>query len=80
MSTKENVQEIFRDIFDDPNLNVQEQTSASDIEDWDSLANVDLIVAMENKFGVRFDMKDIQALKNVGDMIQLIDKLLAAKK
>lgn len=76
---KEKVQVIFQDIFDDKKLWVTETTSAADIEDWDSLGNIDLIVAMENEFKVKFSIKDIQALQNVGDMIRLIEKELAVK-
>ncbi|MDO9182277.1 MAG: acyl carrier protein [Bacteriovorax sp.] len=76
---KEKVQLIFQDVFDDKNLLVTEGMSAADIEDWDSLGNIDLIVAMENEFKVKFNIKDIQELQNVGDMIRLIEKELAAK-
>lgn len=76
---KEKVQSIFQDVFDDEKLVISESTSGPDIEDWDSLSNVDLIVAMENEFKIKFNIREIQTLKNVGDMIKLIEKELASK-
>lgn len=66
------LQGVFRDIFDQPNLTIGRQTSAADIEEWDSLAHVNLVVAVEKKFGIEFALGELQALKNVGEMIDLI--------
>lgn len=68
------VQEIFRDIFEDENLVIQDSTSADDIEDWDSLANVKLIVAIEQEFGIRIALGEIDEMKSVGELIGLIKK------
>ncbi len=67
---------VFRDVFDDPTLTVGETTTASDVDGWDSLAHVSLIVAVEKAFGVRFTTKEVQALANVGDFIRLIERRL----
>ena len=63
---------IFRDVFDDDALVIEDSTNSSDIEDWDSLEQINLVVACEKKFNVKFDMKEIQSLKNVGEMVDTI--------
>lgn len=73
MDVKAQVQEIFRDVFDDEELIITEATTSADIEDWDSFAQMNLIVAMEKKFKLKFDIKEINAVKTVGKMIELIE-------
>lgn len=68
----EKVQEIFRDIFDDDELIITDETNSDDIEDWDSLEHISLIVAMEKEFNMKFDIKKVNTLENVGGMIDLI--------
>ena len=68
--------EVFRDVFDDEEITVNEHMTADDIDDWDSLAQISLIAAVESEFGIRFDMKTALSLKNVGDMVQQIAALL----
>jgi acyl carrier protein len=63
---------IFQDVFDDPILTISDTTTAKDIEDWDSLSHINLIVATEKTFGVSFTTKDVKGLANVGDFIRLI--------
>ena len=65
------VNKIFRDTFDDDSLQITDETSAVDIEDWDSLAHVTLIVDMEKEFGLRLKAAEIGKLSNVGAMIDL---------
>lgn len=64
--------EIFRDVFDDETLEITPQTTAADVEHWDSLSHISMIVAVEKAFGVRFTTGQVQALKNVGDLLALI--------
>ena len=71
------VQEIFRDNFDDDALEITRTTSADDIEDWDSLEQINLLTAMEKKFGLKFKLDDVRGLANVGDLLDLIEKLKA---
>ena len=66
------VQDIFRDIFDEDDLVIQDTTSSSDIEDWDSLNHINLISAIEKEFGIRFALGELQELKDVGILIDLI--------
>lgn len=67
---------IFRDVFDDEEIILEDSTDAEDIEDWDSLAQITLIAEIEKKFNVRFNMQDVIGLQNVGEMIDLIEKSL----
>ncbi|HIS74637.1 TPA: acyl carrier protein [Candidatus Galligastranaerophilus intestinavium] len=74
MSVFEKVQEIFQDVFDDTTLEIKREYSSADIEDWDSLAQINLITQMEKEFNLKFNMNDIIKLQNIGDMIDLIEK------
>src|ERR1700738_208595 len=73
------IQEIFRDVFDEPNLVITRESTASTVEDWDSLAHVNLVTAIEKKYKIKFALGELQELKNVGDMIDLMEVKLAAK-
>ena len=64
--------EIFRDIFDDNSLTVSQQTTAADIADWTSLVHINLIVAVEEKFNIKFSMGEVIKMQNVGDMVNII--------
>jgi len=66
------IQDIMRDVFDVDDLVISESTTADDIEEWDSLSHIRLIVAIERKFGFKFKNSEIETLKNVGDLIGLI--------
>ncbi|MCR4902288.1 MAG: acyl carrier protein [Butyrivibrio sp.] len=68
----EQLNEVFRDVFDDESIEVNETTTANDIEDWDSLEHINLINAVEQKFGIKFDMGQIVTMKNVGEMANII--------
>lgn len=70
----EKVNEIFWDVFDDETIEVYEDTTADDIEDWDSLTHITLISAVENEFGFKFAMKDVLGMKNVGEMLDIIER------
>lgn len=75
----EKVQEIFRDVFDDDELVVTPESNADTIEGWDSLSHIRLVVAIEKAFGIKLSFKDLQALKNVGDMNKIIQQKISAK-
>lgn len=64
---------IFRDIFDDPELNVVETTSSQDIPDWDSVAQVKLVLAIEEEFDVEFTTDEVAAFKSVGDFVRALE-------
>ncbi len=65
--------DIFRDVFDNPSLEITDGTTAKDIEEWDSLSHVNLIVAAEKAFKMSFTTKEVKALSNVGDFISLVE-------
>ncbi len=69
------VQQIFRDNFDDDTLVLTRETSADDIEDWDSLEQINLLTAIEKKFSLKFKLEDVRGLKNVGDLLDLIERM-----
>ena len=68
----EKMNEIFRNVFDDESIVLNDETNANDIEDWDSLEQINLIVAIENEFGMMLDMAEVADLANVGEMVDLI--------
>lgn len=63
---------VFQDVFDDESIHVTAETTAADIEDWDSLEHINLVVAIENKFNVKFNMGEVTSMKNVGEMVKAI--------
>ena len=70
--TKEQVQEIFRDILDDEDLILTDNTTAHDVDGWDSLSHIQLVVAMEKYFKIKFSAKEILSWENVGELIDSI--------
>ncbi len=73
------VSEIFRDIFDDDDITVHNEMTAADIEDWDSLEQINILVAMERKFAIKFSVGEVEGLKDVGEMLDLIERKIAEK-
>ncbi|MCR5358078.1 MAG: acyl carrier protein [Lachnospiraceae bacterium] len=79
MSTLERLQEVFRDVFDDEDIVISNETTADDIEGWDSLTHVVLIVAVQDEFDIKFSIAETNTLKNIGDFIKLIDNKIQGK-
>lgn len=71
--TRERLQEIFQDVFDDDDLVLEDPMTAADVESWDSLNNVKLMVQAERAFGIKFQTSEVANLTNVGALIALID-------
>lgn len=67
-----NLNEVFQDVFDDSTITVSDNTTAADIEDWDSLEHINLVVAVEKCFGIKFNMGEVTTMKNVGQMVDII--------
>ena len=72
--TLQRMNEIFRDVFDDQNIQLSGETSAKDIDAWDSLNHINLIINMEQVFKIHFDINELASLKNVGEMADLIER------
>jgi acyl carrier protein len=66
------LQDIIRDVFDDEDIKITDATVASDVDGWDSLMHITLIGTVEDEFDIKFAMKDVVAMKNVGQMVDLI--------
>lgn len=71
---------IFREVFDDPSLVLRDDMTAADVEKWDSLNHIDLIVAVERKFKIKFVTREVASLKNVGELTELTYKKLVASR
>ncbi len=68
----EKVNSIFRDVFDDDSLVIVEETTADDVEDWDSLSHITLISEIEDAFGMKFEMREVLGMKDVGEMLDIL--------
>ena len=74
--TREEVYEtlngVFQDVFDDESIEVNDETMSEDVDGWDSLEHINLIAAVEQEFGVKFNMGQVVSMKNVGEMVDII--------
>lgn len=71
--TMDTLTEVFRQVFDDPTIVLTPEATADDVEGWDSLSHVNLIMAVENRFDIRFKPKEIASFKNVGDLARCVE-------
>lgn len=69
---------VFRQVFDDNSINVTRSTTANDIDEWDSLTHMNLLMAVELKFGVKFALGELPSLKNVGDLADAVKAKMQA--
>lgn len=76
MNTMETLTDVFRQVFDDPEIELTPDTTANDIEGWDSLSHINLIVAVETRFNIRFKQKEVVTFKNVGDLARCVESKL----
>jgi acyl carrier protein len=72
MTTLEKLNGIFRTVFDNDEINIQPEMTASDVDGWDSLSHVNLILAVEQGFGIKFNQRELMTFKNVGDLLRSI--------
>lgn len=70
------VQQVFRSVFDRDDLVITRESSAYSVEGWDSLAHINLVMALEKKYKVKFGLGELSDLENVGDLLNLLDKKL----
>lgn len=76
MTLMEKLNEIFCEVFDDEELIIKPEMTSNDIDGWDSLSHINLIIAVESRFNVRFSQKELLSFKNVGDMLRCIEHKL----
>jgi len=74
MTTIEEITPVFREVFDDDSINLTRSMTADDVEEWDSLTHMNLVIALELKFKIKFALGELQTLKNVGEMLDLINR------
>ena len=74
MTVMENLEAVFRDVFDDEDILINVDMTANDIDEWDSLAQIRLILQIEQRFSIHFDASEIEKLENVGQMAELISQ------
>jgi len=63
---------VFRDVFDDESITVNETTTSKDVDDWDSLMHINLVLGIESEFGMKFTMGEVTGMKNVGEMADIL--------
>lgn len=68
----EQLNEVFRDVFDDETIVVDEDTTSEDIDGWDSLEHINLLTAVEDEFDIKFNVGQANSMKNVGEMVDII--------
>ena len=73
MTTLEKINGIFRTVFDNEELDVNPETTANDVDGWDSISHVNLILAVELGFKTRFSPDEIMAFRNVGDLVKALE-------
>ena len=73
------VQEIFRAVFDQPDLVITRASNASTVDDWDSLTHINLVMAIERKYKIKFPLGELKELQNVGDLLDLTRKRIESK-
>ncbi len=78
MNVMESLAEVFREVFADASIQLTAKTTADDIEGWDSLSHVNLIIAVEMKFGIEFSQKEIRSFSNVGELTACVEGKLPA--
>ena len=72
------VEQIFREVFDNPSLQIFDAMQAKDVEGWDSLTHVTLIMAIEEAFGIQFSTREVMGFQNVGEMLACLRGKLPA--
>lgn len=73
MNVRQRLQQVMRELFDDDDLEIRDDLTAEEVPDWDSLAHVRLIVAVEKEFGVRFSSGEVGDIEDVGALVRLIE-------
>jgi acyl carrier protein len=74
------VRDIIRDVLDQPDLQIDHGTTADDVPGWDSFNHINIVVAVESHFGIKIHTAEIEELRNVGELTDLIERKLKARK
>lgn len=77
-SIKQQITDIFEEVMDLEDVELTDDTTANDIEEWDSLSHIRLIIAIERSFGIKFSNAEIESLKKFGDLVALVGRKKAA--
>jgi acyl carrier protein len=77
MNVEAQLTEVFKSVFGDTSIALRRSMTAADVPDWDSLAHINLIVAIEKTFRIRFTTAEVSKLENVGDLMDTIERKLA---
>ena len=72
----EKITEIFREVFGDKNIVINDEMTAADVENWDSLTHMLMITKVEDELGIKFKLKELNRLKKVGDLISIVESKL----
>jgi acyl carrier protein len=72
--------EIFADLFDDDSIALTPETTADQVEQWDSLHHITLMVAIESRFGIKFKTAELEGLRNVGHLVEMIERKRSEKR
>lgn len=78
MDVEKKLNDVFCEVFDNDEIHLSPEMTAHDVDGWDSLSHVNLIVAIETKFGIKFPQKELLTFKNVGDLLQSIRRKTSA--
>jgi acyl carrier protein len=76
MISIEDLSEVFKAVFDDDKLDITEESSANDVEGWDSMTHVLLLSAIEEQFGIEFNQKEVRKFQTVGDLLASVNSKL----
>jgi acyl carrier protein len=79
-SVKYKLNRVFRDVFEDDNIEIFDTMTAADIDEWDSVTHITLVLAVEKEFGVRLNAAEVGKLDNVGEMIKLLARRSAKQQ
>jgi acyl carrier protein len=77
MSAMEKLNAVFCEVFDNPDIRIRADMTADDVDGWDSLSHVNLIVAVEARFGITFTQRELLTFRNVGDLARSVESKLA---
>ena len=76
MEIQERLTKVFRQVFDDPSIELTPEMTADDVDGWDSLSHVNLLIAVELEFGIEFKQNEIQRFANVGELMRCVETKL----